>query len=69
MTTSKHTNNYKKVETMNEAIEFLLSLGYTEKEKTELQKLGYTDGSLNFTKDNFFASCGKSLHGGVNILY
>ena len=65
----KHTSSYKKVETMNEAIEFLLSLGYVENEKTELQKLGYTDGSLNFTKDIYFASCGKSLHGGVNILY
>lgn len=65
----KHTNNYKRVETMNEAIEFLKSLGYNENEKTNLQLLGYTDGSLQFTNGNLFASCGKSLIKGVNILY
>jgi hypothetical protein len=69
MKPTKHTNGYKKVETMTEAINFLLSLGYTENKKSDLQILGYTDGSLGFTKDMFYASCNPCLHGGVSILY
>lgn len=65
----QHTNNYTKVSNLQDGINLLTGLGYTENPKTELQQLGYTDGTLNFTNGNLFASVGPCLHGGFNVLY
>lgn len=66
----KHTNNFKKTLTLADGIEFVSSLGYKPVPLTDLQQLGYTDGTLYFSKDNLIASIGPNLNEeGFHILY
>ena len=64
----KHTNNFKGFSTKIECIDFLKSLGYSEMAKTELQLLGYTDGSLSFENNNLYASINKNFENFI-VLY
>lgn len=63
-----HTNNFKGFSTQIECIDFLKSLGYSEMSKTELQLLGYTDGSLSFENKNLYASVSKNFDNYI-VLY